>query len=113
MPYPRQDSSATHFKLFGVGSGKDSADFRGMRTEAWNNQVCTAFRKSDDSYPPIVGAFRPADQSFFKQAIDGHPDGAGSEMDLRPCRGWLFAGRWTANEMFRAQMRTSNSNKTR
>ncbi len=46
-----------------------------MLTEDWNNQVFTAFCKSDDSYPPIAGAFHPADKSFFEQAIDRHADG--------------------------------------
>jgi hypothetical protein len=73
-----------NLKLFGVGIGKYSPDFRGMLAEDWNNQVFTAFCKSDDPYPPIVGAFRPADESFFEQAIDRHADRAGSEMDLRP-----------------------------
>jgi hypothetical protein len=70
-------------KLFGVSIGKHSADFREMLAEDWNNQVFTAFCKSYDSYPPIVGAFRPADESFFEQAIDRHADGPGSEVDFR------------------------------
>jgi hypothetical protein len=73
-------------KLFGVSIGKHSADFRGMLAEDWNSQVFAAFCRSDDSYPPIVGAFHPADQSFFEQAIDRHADGPGSEVDFRADR---------------------------
>jgi hypothetical protein len=47
-----------------VRIGKHSSDIRGMLAEDWNNQVFTTFCKSDDSYPPILGAFRPADESF-------------------------------------------------
>jgi hypothetical protein len=32
-----------------------------MLAENWDDQVFTAFCKSDDSDPPIFGAFRPAD----------------------------------------------------
>jgi hypothetical protein len=73
-------------KLFGVGIGKYSSDFRRMLAEDWNNQVFTAFCKSDDSYPSIVRAFHSGDQSFFEQAIDRHADGPGSEVDFGPDR---------------------------
>ena len=33
-----------------------------MLAEDWNNEVLTGLCKRDDSYPPIVGAFRAADQ---------------------------------------------------
>jgi hypothetical protein len=71
-------------KLFGVRISKHPSDFRGMLAKDWNNQVFTAFCKSNDSYPPIVRAFHSRDQSFFEQAIDRHADGAGSEVDFRP-----------------------------
>jgi putative oxidoreductase len=35
-----------------------------------DNHVLTVFCKGDDSHPPIVLAFHPAGESFFKQPID-------------------------------------------
>ena len=68
----------------GFGIGKHFADFCGMLAEVWNNEVFTGVCKRDDSHPPTVGAFRAADQSFFKEAIDHHTNGTGSEVDRRP-----------------------------
>ena len=48
-------------QLFGVSVGKYPGDFRGMLAEDWKNEVFTGLCKRDDSYPPIIGAFRPAD----------------------------------------------------
>ena len=57
--------------------------------EDWNNQVLTAFCKRDDSYPPIVKAFLPADESSLEQAIDRRADGPDSEVDFRlDCVHW-------------------------
>jgi hypothetical protein len=35
-----------------------------------DNHVFTVFCKGDDSHPPIVLAFHPAGESFFKQPVD-------------------------------------------
>ena len=67
-----------------------------MLTEDWNNQVFTAFCKSDDSYPPIAGAFHPADKSFFEQAIDRHADGP-------------LGVRWTFGPIEHAEVRVGNA----
>ena len=68
-------SAFEDLKLFRTSISKHFADFRGMLAENRDNQISTARCKSDDSDPPINRAFRPTDQSFFKQAIDRHIDG--------------------------------------
>ena len=72
-------------KFFCVSIGKYSADFRGMLAE---NGIIRSLHlcKRDNSNPAIFGAFRPADQPFFEQAIDGDADGSWSEVDFRSYR---------------------------